>query len=62
MAQHPEQLVRGKKRHSPGPSTLSHCATAERSTFTGSGGYTHRFFKAARSREEVIKQRDAIAA
>ncbi|MBV9529886.1 MAG: Pyoverdin chromophore biosynthetic protein pvcC, partial [Bradyrhizobium sp.] len=31
-------------------------------TDTGSGGYTHRFFKAARSREEVIKQRDAIAA
>ena len=31
-------------------------------TDTGSGGYTHRFFKAARSREEVIGQRDAIAA
>src|SRR5262245_52557161 len=31
-------------------------------TDTGSGGYTHRFFKAARSREEVIAQRDAIAA
>ena len=31
-------------------------------TDTGSGGYTHRFFKAARSREDVIKQRDAIAA
>src|SRR6266849_2451655 len=31
-------------------------------TDTGSGGYTHRFFKAARSREEVISQRDAIAA
>ena len=31
-------------------------------TDTGSGGYTHRFFKAARSREEVIKQRDAVAA
>ena len=31
-------------------------------TDTGSGGYTHRFFKAARSREEVIEQRDAIAA
>src|SRR5499427_8366880 len=30
-------------------------------TDTGSGGYTHRFFKAARSREEVIAQRDAIA-
>src|SRR5205085_6363018 len=30
-------------------------------TDTGSGGYTHRFFKVARSREEVIKQRDAIA-
>src|SRR5262249_55484569 len=31
-------------------------------TDTGSGGYTHKFFKAARSREEVIAQRDAIAA
>jgi 4-hydroxyphenylacetate 3-monooxygenase len=31
-------------------------------TDTGSGGYTHRFFKAARSRDDVVKQRDAIAA
>ena len=31
-------------------------------TDTGSGGYTHRFFKAARSHDDVIKQRDAIAA
>src|SRR6202795_4507040 len=31
-------------------------------TDTGSGGYTHKFFKAARSREEMIAQRDAIAA
>jgi 4-hydroxyphenylacetate 3-monooxygenase len=30
-------------------------------TDTGSGGYTHKFFKAARSREEVMAQRDAIA-
>lgn len=30
-------------------------------TDTGNGGYTHRFFKAARSREELIGQRDAIA-
>jgi len=36
--------------------------TLTTATDTGSGGYTHRFFKAARSREEVIKQRDAIAA
>jgi 4-hydroxyphenylacetate 3-monooxygenase len=35
--------------------------TLTTATDTGSGGYTHRFFKAARSREEVIKQRDAIA-
>src|SRR5262249_57952278 len=34
--------------------------TAE--TDTGSGGYTHKFFKVARSREDVIAQRDAIAA
>jgi 4-hydroxyphenylacetate 3-monooxygenase len=31
-------------------------------TDTGSGGYTHKYFKAAHSREEVIAQRDAIAA
>src|SRR5215472_17162775 len=30
-------------------------------TDTGSGGFTHRFFRAARSREELIKQRDAVA-
>src|SRR5260370_18553924 len=30
-------------------------------TDTGSDGYTHKFFKAARSREDVIDQRDAIA-
>ncbi|HEU0160660.1 MAG TPA: 4-hydroxyphenylacetate 3-hydroxylase N-terminal domain-containing protein, partial [Hyphomicrobiaceae bacterium] len=30
-------------------------------TDTGSGGYTHRFFKAARSRQDLIGQRDAIA-
>src|SRR5689334_6810591 len=31
-------------------------------TDTGSGGYTHKFFKVARSAGEVIAQRDAIAA
>jgi len=31
-------------------------------TDTGSGGYTHKFFKAAHSREDLIAQRDAIAA
>jgi 4-hydroxyphenylacetate 3-monooxygenase len=31
-------------------------------TDTGSHGYTHRFFKAARSRAEMIAQREAIAA
>lgn len=30
-------------------------------TDTGSDGYTHRFFKAARSRDDVLGQRDAIA-
>ena len=30
-------------------------------TDTGSGGYTHKYFKVARSREDVIAQRDAIA-
>src|ERR1700689_3221544 len=31
-------------------------------TDTGSSGYTHKFFKVAKSREDVIAQRDAIAA
>src|SRR6185437_13032320 len=31
-------------------------------TDTGSHGYTMKFFKAARSREDVVAQRDAIAA
>jgi 4-hydroxyphenylacetate 3-monooxygenase len=31
-------------------------------TDTGSGGYTHRFFRYARSREDLVAQRDAIAA
>jgi 4-hydroxyphenylacetate 3-monooxygenase len=31
-------------------------------TDTGSGGYTHKFFKAARSAEQIVAQRDAIAA
>ena len=31
-------------------------------TNTGNGGYTHRFFKPARSREDLTAQRDAIAA
>ncbi|MBM3529204.1 MAG: Pyoverdin chromophore biosynthetic protein pvcC [Alphaproteobacteria bacterium] len=30
-------------------------------TDTGSGGFTHKFFRVARSREEVVGQRDAIA-
>src|SRR5207248_11357054 len=31
-------------------------------TDTGSGGFTHRFFRAATSSEELIRQRDANAA
>src|ERR1700716_3487623 len=31
-------------------------------TDTGSGGYTHKYFRVARSREDVVGQRDAIAA
>src|SRR6516162_3848729 len=31
-------------------------------TDTGSSGYTHKYFRVARSREEVVGQRDAIAA
>ena len=30
-------------------------------TDTGSGGYTHKFFRVARSREELVGQREAIA-
>ena len=30
-------------------------------TDTGSGGFTHKFFRVARSRDELIAQRDAIA-
>jgi 4-hydroxyphenylacetate 3-monooxygenase len=31
-------------------------------TDNGSGGYTHKFFRVARSREDLVGQRDAIAA
>src|SRR5262249_21069143 len=31
-------------------------------TDTGSGGFTHKYFRVARSREDVVGQRDAIAA
>jgi 4-hydroxyphenylacetate 3-monooxygenase len=31
-------------------------------TDTGSGGFTHKFFRVARSRDDVVGQRDAIAA
>ena len=31
-------------------------------TDTGSGGFTHKFFRVAHSREDVVGQRDAIAA
>ena len=104
MPQHPEHLVKGKKRPFTGaeyleslrdgrevyiygervkdvtkhPAFRNAAVSAAKlydalhdaktkdvlttATDTGSGGYTHRFFKAARSREDVIKQRDAIAA
>src|SRR5215216_1296968 len=29
---------------------------------TGTGGYTHKYFRVARAREDIISQRDAIAA
>src|SRR5262245_62319787 len=32
------------------------------STDTSSGSFTHKFFRVARSREDVVAQRDAIAA
>src|SRR5262245_9440699 len=30
-------------------------------TDTGSGGYTHKFFRVARSREDLVAQREAVA-
>ena len=42
--------------HEPGKKEV---LTSE--TDTGSGGYTHNFFKASRSREEQVAARDAIA-
>jgi 4-hydroxyphenylacetate 3-monooxygenase len=36
-------------------------ATLTCPTDTGSGGFTHKFFRVARSRDEVIGQRDAIS-
>jgi len=43
--------------HDPKSSDVLTCPTD-----TGSGGHTHKFFRVARSREDVIGQRDAIAA
>src|SRR5438034_3157276 len=43
--------------HDPKSSAALTCATD-----TGSGGRTHKFFRVARSREDVVAQRDAIAA
>src|SRR6202161_2972868 len=43
--------------HDPKSKDALTCATD-----TGSGGFTHRYFRVARSREDVIGQRDAIAA
>src|SRR5215471_2332436 len=104
MPQHPEDLVKGKKRPFTGTEFLEslrdgrevyiygdrvkdvtkhpafrnaavsaaklydalhdakYKAVLTTSTDTGSGGFTHRFFKAARSRDELVGQRDAIAA
>jgi 4-hydroxyphenylacetate 3-monooxygenase len=42
--------------HDPAAKDVLTCPTD-----TGSGGFTHKFFRVARSREELIGQRDAIA-
>jgi 4-hydroxyphenylacetate 3-monooxygenase len=42
--------------HDPRSKEILTCATD-----TGSGGYTHKFFRVARSREDLIGQREAIA-
>ena len=43
--------------HDPTQQSVLTCETD-----TGSGGYTHKFFRVARSAEDLIGQRDAIAA
>ena len=43
--------------HDPATKDVLTCPTD-----TGNGGYTHKFFRVARSREDLIGQRDAIAA
>jgi 4-hydroxyphenylacetate 3-monooxygenase len=43
--------------HDPAQQSVLTCETD-----TGSGGYTHKFFRVARSAEDLIGQRDAIAA
>ena len=43
--------------HDPKTKDLLTCPTD-----TGNGGYTQKFFRAARSREDLVAQRDAIAA
>src|SRR5215469_16458562 len=42
--------------HDPATKDVLTCPTD-----TGSGGFTHKFFKVARSREELMGQRNAIA-
>ena len=42
--------------HDPAHRDILTCTTD-----TGSGGYTHKFFRVARSREDLMGQRDAIA-
>ena len=42
--------------HDPKTKDLLTCPTD-----TGSGGFTHKFFRVARSREDLVGQRDAIA-
>jgi 4-hydroxyphenylacetate 3-monooxygenase len=53
--------MQSEPRHgrSPASKTRPVLTTA---TDTGSGGYTHKYFRVARSREDVVAQRDAIAA
>ena len=43
--------------HDPGPSSRYSPVRTD----TGTGGFTHKFFRVARSREDLIGQRDAIA-
>ena len=38
------------------------CQVAKHTSITGSGGYTHKYFRAPPSADDLVRTRDAIAA